>query len=173
MAPIPRNPKLLEKKLKSIHQPEARKRFEEKFIKTESCWLWQASARPAGYGQISLCRTVFDAHRASYQLYKGDVPWDSHVLHTCDNPACVNPAHLLLGDAAANMQDMAAKGRQKGPKGSAHWNAKLTAELAAEIRERYAKGHLSQAILAREYGISASTMCDLLAGKFWKTEVNT
>jgi hypothetical protein len=79
------------------------------------CWLFTGHALPKGY-----CPFQFGgrggvhtyAHRFSYEhVGRKALPQDAHVLHSCDVPCCVNPEHLFLGDQAANMQDMAAKGR--------------------------------------------------------------
>lgn len=56
-------------------------------------------------------KTPAKAHRVSYELFVGPIPAGMHVLHHCDNPPCVRPSHLFLGDAKVNAQDRAAKGR--------------------------------------------------------------
>jgi hypothetical protein len=80
--------------------------------KTESCWLWRGGRiSKTGYGTTSVMRKRILAHRASWELHNGPIPSGLWVLHTCDNPICVNPAHLFLGDRADNMRDAFQKGR--------------------------------------------------------------
>lgn len=86
-------------------------RFWEKVIKTDCCWMWLASKDPSGYGTILYLGKVHKAHRLSYQLKFGDFDSNLRVLHSCDNPSCVNPSHLFLGTQSDNMQDMVKKGR--------------------------------------------------------------
>lgn len=74
------------------------------------------------------------------------------VCHRCDNPPCINPAHLFLGDRAANNQDMANKRRSaNGERKRLH---RLTDDQVEEIRQRYARGGVLQRELAAEYGVS-------------------
>ncbi len=88
-------------------------RFENHILKTASCWLWQGALFASGYGKASRGFKKLRAHRVAYALYVGAIPPGIHVLHKCDNPPCVNPAHLFLGTHLDNMRDMEAKGRAK------------------------------------------------------------
>lgn len=63
------------------------------------------------YGVFLVNGRSINAHRFAYQIAHGPVPDDMFVCHRCDNPPCVNPAHLFLGTHVDNMQDMISKGR--------------------------------------------------------------
>lgn len=89
------------------------RRFEERIDKSGECWIWTGSYSPSGYGRASRGLKKVRAHRAAYELYVGPITDGLHVLHKCDNPACVNPAHLFLGTHLDNMRDMETKGRAK------------------------------------------------------------
>lgn len=96
--------------------PPLATRFWPKVNKTATCWLW-TGARQGGYGEMSAGRRgeqPLRAHRVSWEIHNGPIPSGMFVLHNCadgDNPLCVNPEHLFLGDAKANAQDMTSKGR--------------------------------------------------------------
>lgn len=104
------------------------------------------------------------AHRCAYADAHGldAATMGGVVMHTCDNKWCVNPAHLVLADQAANMQDKVSKGRQA--RGTDHGMSKLSVEAVLAIRRAYVRGNGSE--LARQYGISRR-----LVGKIVKREV--
>lgn len=75
------------------------------------CWLWTGSANEKGYGEFWNGESNQKAHRAAYERLVADFPDRWMICHRCDNPACVNPAHLAPGTAAQNTSDMVSKGR--------------------------------------------------------------
>lgn len=86
-------------------------RFWSKVNKTGGCWEWTAAANVKGYGRFMFEGRVQYAHRLSYAFAFGGISEGLLVCHRCDNPKCVNPAHLFLGTNMDNIQDCCAKGR--------------------------------------------------------------
>jgi hypothetical protein len=97
---------------------------------------------------------------------------DLCVLHSCDNPPCHNPDHLFLGTHQDNADDKMAKGRWRGGdcKGEKNSNSKLTWKKVEEIRARYIPGVVTQAVLAKEYGVSVPQISYIVNNKKWKTK---
>ena len=106
---------------------------------------------------------------------------DLHVLHTCDNPPCVNPAHLYAGTQQRNIDDMWE--RDRGPsglknghytqpectlKGEQHGMARLTPEQVLEIRALYLPGIISQSKLAKRYGVTREHVREILHRRRWR-----
>lgn len=128
------------------------------------CWLWTADLGTYGYGRMSTSRTAgpVDAHRLSYRLFRGEIPKGAYVLHKCDVRSCVNPDHLFVGTHADNMQH--GVDHKRWPRGSKHWNVKLTEEQA-----RFAKtSPLSRREVAALLGCSDGTIQSIRNGKSWK-----
>jgi HNH endonuclease len=145
---------------KSRSRPLA-ERFWEKVEKTDGCWIWTGAKSEFGYGVIhdpasARAQKHKATHRLSWEMHNGPIPEGSYVLHRCDNPACVNPAHLFLGTLKDNTQDMLRKRRHL---------VKLTDEQVGELRNRYAAGGVSQTQLANEFGIAQTTVSRILLHK--------
>lgn len=85
-------------------------KFWEKVNKTSGCWIWIGATR-SGYGAFKQNGKIYAAHRASYEFFFGVISGGKFVCHHCDNPSCINPAHLFLGTSSDNMIDCSKKGR--------------------------------------------------------------
>ena len=149
-------------------------RFWSKVAKAgeNECWSWLGCRSGSGYGSF---RVICDgkekmrgAHRVSYELeHKMKLTKDQHILHSCDNPICVNPVHLSVGTHAENMADRNEKGRQS--RGTNHGAAKLTDDQVREIRKTYAEiADSTQQKLAKKYGVSGKTISNIVNNKKWK-----
>lgn len=123
-------------------------RFFDRVEFTDTCWLW-TGPKVFGYGSFNYNYTGERAHRFIYRVFFGDFPNDLDVLHTCDNPPCVNAYHLFLGTQLENMRDMYNKGRS-GPqigttkyyKGDEHWTHRMPErvhKMSSEEKEALSK----------------------------------
>lgn len=133
------------------------------------CWPWLA-AKFAGkqYGAFRVGEKQRRAHRVAYELEKGALQPDDVVCHSCDNPACCNPAHLWKGTHAENHADREQKGRGRRLHGSENPGAVLKEDDVREIRRRYAGGDCTQRQLAREYHVSQKAVSKIVRGVAWK-----
>jgi hypothetical protein len=129
-------------------------------IKGENeCWEFTGFKNKNGYGKIGISNGKVDsAHRVMYKIYNGNIPEDMVIMHTCDNPACCNPKHLVLGTQNDNIKDMISKGRFV-PRNTPH---KLTEEQMNEIRNKYTGKRGGKVKLAKEYNVVVTTITNIL-----------
>ena len=143
-------------------------RFESKVDKTSECWLWTGAKNARGYGRLGRGAPdvgVEYAHRAAWELRNGPVPNGLFVCHRCDNPSCVNPDHLFLGTHDANMADMVHKCRQS--RGRRHGKTKLTASDVGLIRLASETLDVSQATIAKAFGVTQGAVNGIVTGRSW------
>ncbi len=145
-------------------------RFWEKVDKrgSDECWLWTASSSQ-GYGRLWNGKRPEGAHRISFRIHGGEIPDGQHVLHRCDNPPCVNPAHLFVGTSADNMADKVAKGRLRvgSTSGESHPRALLSQLDVLSIREKAHLGSATWAQMAASLGVSVAAICDVVTRRSW------
>lgn len=122
----------------------------------EGCWEWSASTKPFGYGQLAVNNRPAYAHRISYEIHYGPIPEGMFVRHTCDNPLCVRPTHLIVGTQLDNMKDMISRGRARHPPAYGEKNpyAKLTDREAKQI----IADPRPPSVLSPIYGVSRQTI---------------
>lgn len=135
----------------------------------DDCWLWIGKTERNGYGRLQLGGKgsgLVGAHRLSFFIANGHQA--QVVMHRCDNPPCVNPAHLAEGTHKENTADMIRKGRKKTGKiyyGTEHVCAKLDPDKVRFIRANPDKSH---AALARMFGVGPTVIRAVRSGKTWK-----
>ena len=132
--------------------------------KVGKCWVWQGAVNWAGYG-IYRRQLV---HRFAHRVLKGPIE-GLVVRHTCDNPICVRPDHLLAGTQKENMADKVARGRARGGKpqvGEFNSNTKISPRLAQAALDLWAQGY-RQADIARVTSIPPRSVSNIVRRKNW------
>lgn len=133
----------------------------------DACWPWTAGVSWNGYGKIAfggaaLGQKHYRAHRVS--LFFATGVEDGLALHSCDNPACVNPAHLRWGTGIDNSADMKERGREC--RGEKQWQSKLTAVAVREIRQRFTGDNRNE--LAAEFNINQRHLWLVATRRAWR-----
>jgi hypothetical protein len=116
------------------------------------CKEWQGRKDKDGYAMSGRATRVA---REVFMTTYGYVP--PVVMHTCDNPPCIEPTHLLAGTKRLNSIDMARKGRQ--------WKQKITPSIAAQVRAEYKPGVTRQVDLAERFGVDQTTISKIVLRK--------
>jgi len=123
-------------------------------IKYSNGALWNNGT----YGQIEYRRKTYLAHRASYMVYKGEIPSGQCVCHSCDVPLCINPDHLWAGSHKENTHDMFRKNRARfNP------STKVNSDMILEILNKIKSGEMQKTVAA-EFGVSQSYVSLLTRG---------
>lgn len=130
----------------------------------DECWEWQGWKLLSGYGAWHPAAGLksLRVHRVSFALTVGDIPDGMMICHRCDNPICVNPAHLFAGTQAENIGDCNRKGRMVKPTPKRLFTEDEIREIRSSFRPR--DEHFGCAALARKYGTDRSNMSKLLRG---------
>ena len=124
----------------------------------EECWPWKRARTGKGYGRFSAEHRLHTASRVAYEITHEPLG-AAEARHTCDNPPCCNPAHLVAGSHAQNMADMAQ--RERSPR------RRLTGAQVIEIRARRDAGD-RLAVLAADFGVTPSNVSQIVRRRTWK-----
>lgn len=126
-------------------------------VSADGCWEWQGAKYPNGYGNFTAYNLNY-AHRFAFVIFNGELCEGMEVCHTCDNPSCVNPAHLWQGTKSDNMRDCATKGRVN--------TCKLSPDDVRRIRSlRNLKYPVAD--IAQRYGITKTMVYDIINRRTW------
>lgn len=137
----------------------------DKIDASGDCHLWLGRINSDGYGTWGSDL----AHRVVFRHYNGDIPKGMVIRHNCDNPPCVNPAHLLLGTQKENVRDCISRGRRSENRGLNKHHRKLSVEDVPDITSLYGEGN-SYSSIARKYGVSYPTIRKVIDGTHWTTK---
>lgn len=142
------------------HIARAKKKLRDNSKPCGDCLLW--TRKTDVYGRVMFKGKVTYAHRVSYRVHKGEIPDGMVVRHTCNNPLCVNPNHLLIGTQKENLQDMIDSGNSL--RGGKNNMTKLTKEQVIFIKKSSMRG----IDLANMFSVSRHTISKIRKGVNWK-----
>lgn len=132
-----------------------------------ACWNWTGNRPDGRHGHFSVEGKTVKAHRWMHEAVIGPIGAGLVVRHKCDNPACVNPAHLEAGTFADNTRDMLERGRNPNRKGERHPLAKLTEADVLAIRQARVCGQTEKS-LAERFGVARGQIHKIVNRINWK-----
>ena len=139
-------------------------RFLGKFTVGDDCWVWDFATNAMGYGAFYYSGRAWLAHRFSWLFFEQQDPLGLCVLHTCDNPPCVNPDHLWIGNRKDNAVDRENKGRNNiAP---AHRAAAAKHRSRASCKRGHARNEENTYThMDRGYRVRTCRVCERLRSK--------
>lgn len=159
------NIKLAGGKLGRVPGNEAERFWSKIKLKENGCWDFSSNQDKNGYGRFKCGSKGMwknrRAHRIMYEKIHGEIPTGLLILHSCDNPSCVNPLHLSAGTAKENTHDMISRGRR------GCGNAKLSNQNVIEIKTQLSNGVPSNDV-ANSFGVNPTTIGLIKNGRSWK-----
>jgi hypothetical protein len=142
--------------------------------KETGCRIWDGY-KIHGYGNIHIKNKNVATHRVSYEVFIGPIPKDKILMHSCDNPACIEPTHLVIGTIQENNEDRSRKNRTARQFGSSNGMAKLNEENVKFIKEyllpydiRCREYKTMKECVAFEYNVKPLTIHNIMIEKTWK-----
>ncbi len=137
------------------------RRFKSKTkILENGCHEWQSTIKNDGYAGFWFEGKPQLGHRVAWQLFMGEIPENSLVLHRCDNRICVNPKHLYLGSYTDNAQDMHVRERFVGHRHLSDQHVRMVFVLLAD-------GRFSQTAIAEVFGVTQTAISKIKTGRTW------
>jgi hypothetical protein len=138
--------------------------FWKRVLIGNGCWVWVGGKKETGYGKFYFRGKYTRAHRTAWEIVNGQkIPPGLVVRHSCDNPACVRPGHLLLGTMANNVRDREERGRSAPTP-----NTLLTKQEVKDIKRRILSGDNLNNI-AKDYKMSYAAIYDIKAERTWNS----
>lgn len=132
----------------------------------DGCEVFTGCCDDDGYGRINRDGKLVRLHRAVWERDHGPIHAGKVIMHTCDNPPCINPAHLAIGTQPQNIADMDRKGRRVNLYGSQQSQAKLTETDIPDIRLMLGYG-LSCEKIGAEYQVSSEAIRHIKKLRKW------
>lgn len=142
-------------------------RFRGRFNVTPSgCFELVGNQDKDGYGHLSYRNKSIAAHRLSWILRYGEIPFGLQVCHKCDNPKCINPMHLFLGTTQDNTSDR--HNKERDARGKKQAFTKLSETDVIQMREDYFQKGKTLKTISKKFGVCSATAREAIQGINWK-----
>lgn len=136
----------------------------------DECWNWTGQLDQNGYGRMKWnapdgSSQLIICSRFSFLLHNGWISVGLVIRHSCDNPACVNPKHLIAGTQTENNQDRTDRNRHA--RGATYPNSKLTDDIVREIRRLHTEERMEFKEMGKRFGVAADTCRKVARFRSW------